>query len=133
MALNDEVGYTIGCDNIGTYEENYGILLIRLLPAACSLMTLEKDSILIWCFQNYVEVDTVVTCNAKDHELIGRWFDFCYTEDAYYIMNYGIEDVTFYFDENNEATLCKEWCEITLTPISLMFSVAYLYSHAFHS
>ena len=113
MALNDEVGYTIGCDNIGTYEENYGIPInpdYYLLPVPC--MTLEKGQHTHFgVFQNYVEVDTVVTCNAKDHELIGRWFDFCYTEDAYYIMNYGIEDVTFYFDENNEATLCKEWCE----------------------
>ena len=115
MALNDEVGYTLGCDNIGTWEENSHVPInpdYYLLPVPC--MTLNKgEHTHFGVIQNYVEVDTVVTTSADpaNYEVLGRWMDYCYSDDAYYIMSYGIEGTTYYIDDVGEPCLCVQWCE----------------------
>lgn len=113
MLLNDEVGYTIGPDFIGTWEENYQIpknpdFYLYPVPA----MTLEKGTHTHFgVFKNIVEVASVVTTNAENLETLFRWLNYCFSDEAFIAMNFGEEGKTFYYDENNEPTLHAEWCE----------------------
>ncbi len=50
-----------------------------------------------------------ITTTAEDPELIARYFDFWFSEEGYYILNYGgYEGETYYFDDNGEPQYCEE-------------------------
>lgn len=113
MLINDQVGYTIACDFVGTWEENNRIPInpdFYLYPTPC--MTLNKgEHTHFGVFQNIIEVGSVITTSADNLETLFRWIDYCYGDEAFLMMNFGEEGTTFYFDENGEPTLNVEWCE----------------------
>ena len=49
--------------------------------------------------------DAVVTSNCENPELAVRWLDYFYSEEGVILTNYGVEDETFYYDENGQPML----------------------------
>lgn len=56
--------------------------------------------------------EVTITTACDDLELALRWCDWWYTEDGYYTANYGIEGVSFEFDENGDP----KYTDVILNP-----------------
>lgn len=115
MLLNDEVGYTIGADFIGTWEECYQQPVnpeYYLYPVPCMVRN-KGEHTKFGVYRNIVEVASIVTTSVEPDrmELVCRWIDNCFTDESFIAMNFGEEGTTFFYDENNEPTLNVEWCE----------------------
>jgi len=113
MLINDQVGYTVGADMIGDWMENSQIPVnpdFYLYPVKNAVKN--KGEITHFGVEkNWVEIETIVTTDAENLETIFRWIDFCYSDEGFIILNYGVEDVTFFYDENGEPTQSVEMME----------------------
>lgn len=56
--------------------------------------------------------EVVITTSCADTELALRWCDWWYTEDGYITANYGIEDVSFRYDEEGNP----KYTDVILNP-----------------
>jgi len=113
MLLNDEVGYTVGVDCIGTYEDNGGAPVNQdfLLYPMKNLVKNNGEVTHFGVKKKIVEVPTVITPNAQNKEVIFRWMDYCFSEESFVLLNYGVEGVTFFYDDDNHPTMCVDWVE----------------------
>ncbi len=76
-----------------------------------------------------------ITTTAKDPGLIAEYFDFWFSEEGYYILNYGgYEGETYRFDENGDPQYCEEifqqWTGVSESFKAFMFTAfrgAYVY------
>lgn len=76
-----------------------------------------------------------ITTQAEDPVLCAQYLDFWFSEEGYYILNYGgYEDETYYFDDNGQPRFCEsiyeEFPEFSRVNAQLMFTEsrsAYVY------
>ena len=53
--------------------------------------------------REYLDISTNITSKCRDVELAARWLDYMYTEEGMKLINYGIENDSYYIDENGEC------------------------------
>ena len=53
--------------------------------------------------REYLDISTNITSKCREVELAARWLDYMYTEEGMKLINYGIENDSYYIDENGEC------------------------------
>ncbi|MGI6578055.1 MAG: hypothetical protein ACOX1Q_08570 [Eubacteriales bacterium] len=58
-----------------------------------------------------VGLGSCISTDCDNVEIVARWLDYCYSEEGSIYLNFGTENVTFFFDENGEPTMDAEGME----------------------
>lgn len=111
--FSGKVGYMWGFTIVGTYEElmgqaadeNYNCVGVK------NPVINKGDDNHLGMIQHAMSSGSIITADVEDIELVARWFDYLYSEEAALALSYGVEGVTFFYDENNEPTLDSKGME----------------------
>lgn len=105
----------ISNDEVGAYREGFYMLRARKQTAVAPDFRLvgvptpvkaEGDVVHLRQSNNYVRgYETAITTACKNPELAVKYLDFIYSDEGYLLSNYGVEGVTYNFDENGEPQL----------------------------
>lgn len=89
------------CSYISQYENDGGISIAAIQDAVKN-----KGDQTHFAQTNYQRVSTqsylVLSATCEDPEIVLQWIDYRYTQDGYLLANYGVEGVTYEFDEEGQ-------------------------------
>ncbi len=105
--FSGKVGYMWGFTIVGTFDELMGQAADEMYNCIGVKNPVENkgDPNNLGLIQTNMGSGTIITVDCKDTDLVSKWFDYLYSEDAALALSYGVEGHTFFYDSNLEPTL----------------------------